>query len=364
MRSSLRYPHFSGHLAFTRPQPGRVAGALLWLLVLLGSPAWAQRPLVQLDLLPSGGSNPDPISIYFEQGATTGFDSSLDASKLLNPSGLNLASIDASGQLMTINALPPTLLSAPLTVGLYVGVPQYGSYTLQASKLNNFAGTDIDLVDNLLSINTPLALGTSYSFDLTAANSAGTGVASTRFELQFRPSTSPLPVVLTSFAVVAQAQGVRVGWRTASEWHSQYFAVERSPDGRAFTEIGQVAAAGSSGQPHHYELLDAQPLAGAAYYRLRQVDLDGSAQYSAVRVVANSNAQTGLRLFPVPARTSATLLGAAPGELVRVFDARGRLTTTATADATGTAVLVLPAGLASGLYLVQAAGQAIRLVVE
>lgn len=337
---------------------------LVLLLVLLGGSAQAQRSQLQLDLRPSGGVDIDPTYIYFEQGATTGFDGNLDAPKMPSSSGLNLASFEASGQQLSINGLPPAVLSALFTVNLFVGVPQYGTYLLQVGQLANFAAVEVDLVDNLLNSSTPLVFGTSYAFDLTAANTAGIGATSTRFVLQFRPGAAPLPVTLTSFTAVAQPQSVRVSWATASEWQSQYFAVERGADGQLFTEIGRLAAAGTSGQPHHYTLLDAQPPAGAAYYRLRQVDLDGSVQYSAVRVVSRQNSLSGLHLFPVPAHHKATLLGAAPGVLVQVVDTQGRLATTAMADAAGTAILALPAGLARGLYLVRAAGQTARLVIE
>ena len=338
---------------------------LVWLL-LPGYAAQAQRPQVRLDLLPSSRADADPTYVYFEQGATAGFDTSFDASKLANPSGLNLASLEVGGQQLTINGLPPALLGAPLTVSLFLGVPQYGTYVLEVAQLDNFAGADVALVDNLLNTSTALALGVTYSFDLTAANTAGTYATDTRFTLQFTPGTGPgpLPVTLISFTAEVQPQGVRLGWATASERQSHYFAVERSPDGQQFAEIGRVAAAGTSSQPHRYGLLDAQPLAGVAYYRLRQVDLDASAHYSAVRVVAGRGAASGLQVFPVPARTAATLLGAAPGTLVQAVDARGRLVATATADAAGTAVLGLPAGLASGLYVVRAAGQVTRLLVE
>ena len=72
-----------------------------------------------------------------------------------------------------------------------------------------------------------------------------------------------------------------------------------------------------------------------------------------------------LRLFPNPAQGhAATLAGIAPGTAVRVLDALGRPVLAATADATGTARLLLPAPLAPGVYLVQAGGQVRRLAVE
>ncbi len=50
--------------------------------------------------------------------------------------------------------------------------------------------------------------------------------------------------------------------------------------------------------------------------------------------------------------------------MVTVFDALGRAVTAATADAAGTAALTLPAGLASGVSVVRAGTQALRLTVE
>ncbi len=85
-------------------------------------------------------------------------------------------------------------------------------------------------------------------------------------------------------------------------------------------------------------MLDDQLPAGAAllYYRLRQVDADGTFSYSPVRAVT-VQPNAGLALFPNPTRAAATLTGAEPGAHVQVHDALGRLVTTATADAAGTA---------------------------
>ena len=97
--------------------------------------------------------------------------------------------------------------------------------------------------------------------------------------------------------------------------------------------------------------------------------LDTSLTPLAVRGAA-LNGGVGLALFPNPAPAghghggAATLSGAAPGTAVTVFDGLGRPVTSATADASGTAALVLPAGLPAGVYVVRAGSQALRLVVE
>ena len=126
-----------------------------------------------------------------------------------------------------------------------------------------------------------------------------------------------------------------------------------------------MAAAGSSSAPRSYALRDGLLPTGFAtlYYRLRQVDADGTAAYSPVRIVVLHGPLGELLLAPNPARLTA-LAGAQPGAPVTVFDAVGHRVLTATADAGGAAMLVLPAHLPGGVYVVRSGGHAVRLVVE
>jgi hypothetical protein len=143
---------------------------------------------------------------------------------------------------------------------------------------------------------------------------------------------------------------------------------EVSSDGRAFRPVGQpVPGQGTSSTPTEYALTDPNLLNYATdlvYYRLRQVDTDGTASYSPVRTIALTAAASGLAMFPNPASIGATLTGARPGMVVQVCDAVGRMVTSATADASGTATLVLPTGLPTGVYVVRAGGAGLRLAVE
>lgn len=180
-------------------------------------------------------------------------------------------------------------------------------------------------------------------------------------------TSAPLPVTLAAFSAQALRQGaVQLQWTTATELHSARFVVERSLDGQAFAAIGSVDAAGAATTPRTYSLLDSQlpPSTTTVYYRLRQVDQDGTSAYSPVRAVTLRLAPAALALFPNPATRATTLTGATAGALIYVLDALGRTITTATTDATGTAKLPLPSGMASGVYVVRAGGQALRLTVE
>ncbi|GAB2959311.1 hypothetical protein GCM10027048_28330 [Hymenobacter coalescens] len=103
------------------------------------------------------------------------------------------------------------------------------------------------------------------------------------------PVATPLPVELVSFAATPRGGAVELRWVTAQEKNNAYFAVERSADGRAFAELQRVAGQGSTSTRSHYAYTDAHLPAGATlYYRLRQVDLDGTTTYSDVRTATPS----------------------------------------------------------------------------
>jgi fibronectin-binding autotransporter adhesin len=187
----------------------------------------------------------------------------------------------------------------------------------------------------------------------------------------------PLPVRLVQFAATRQGAAVRVAWATASEHNSAYFVVQRSADGRTFADVQRVAAQGGSTRRHDYATLDTAPLPGLSYYRLRQVDTDGTAAYSpavAVRFDEQQPATPALVAYPNPApaqgfRVLATDLGTTGGT-VRVFNSVGRLVLThAAAPGTTEASIEPRQPLASGLYFVTwqtAEGQKLttKVVVE
>jgi hypothetical protein len=147
------------------------------------------------------------------------------------------------------------------------------------------------------------AMGTN-PYQVTAA-----GVSS--FSTFAVGSAGPLPVELVSFgAQRASATAVLVAWATVTEINCGHFDIERSADGQQFQRFGAVACGGSSSQSRAYTFRD-EAAAGAAYYRLHQVDTDGQAQYSPVVYVAGLGT-TGLALsiFPNPTTGTVTLVGA------------------------------------------------------
>lgn len=91
----------------------------------------------------------------------------------------------------------------------------------------------------------------------------------------------PLPVELVSFAATVDNGVVTLKWTTASELNNHGFEIERKSTGE-FITIGFVKGAGTSSDEQSYSFIDANLHPGVYSYRLKQVDLDGSNNYSNV----------------------------------------------------------------------------------
>lgn len=123
-------------------------------------------------------------------------------------------------------------------------------------------------------------------------------------ELSSTAGNNPLPVELISFSAERRAQGVLLRWATASEKSNAGFEVERSPDGRLFETVGKVKGQGQKTQRQAYSILDTAPFSSPiSYYRLRQMDFDGTATYSNIVVVRGEIKE---ELFPNPAHNLLT----------------------------------------------------------
>lgn len=111
-----------------------------------------------------------------------------------------------------------------------------------------------------------------------------------------------LPVTWLSFTGEKEEKTVLLKWSTGTEINTSHFIVERSVDGRTFSSIGTVAAAGNSIRVSDYTLRDISPFNGLNYYRLKQVDKDGKFIYSAT-VTVNFNSGIVISCYPNPVRS-------------------------------------------------------------
>lgn len=86
----------------------------------------------------------------------------------------------------------------------------------------------------------------------------------------------PMPVELIELKASCENGSGSVHWSTATETNSDRFTVERRSEASDWQSIGTVAAAGNSQQTVQYNFRDVEELSGVRYYRLQQIDLDGT----------------------------------------------------------------------------------------
>lgn len=94
--------------------------------------------------------------------------------------------------------------------------------------------------------------------------------------------TEAIPVELASFTGEQSSNGVILKWITASETNNLGFSVQRSTDGSSFNEITFITGKGTTTDQTKYSYLDNDVRVGTIYYRLKQIDLDGTFEYSNV----------------------------------------------------------------------------------
>lgn len=97
---------------------------------------------------------------------------------------------------------------------------------------------------------------------------------------RFIVGENALPITLAYFTAAFDpgVKGVAVTWRTVSEINNYGFFVERrSVEGTRYDTVAFVPTKGNGIVPHDYAFHDASVSHGAWYYRLRQVDMDGTA---------------------------------------------------------------------------------------
>ncbi len=161
------------------------------------------------------------------------------------------------------------------------------------------------------------------------ANGAGCGTTATVPSVATYTVSVPLPAELISFNGHKTGSAVVLKWATASEQNSHYFEVERSGNLSAWEVVGRLNSRGTQAAYWQtYMLRDEKPLSGLNYYRLVQVDKDGSRHYSSV-VAVRMGQQGTIQIAPNPVGDGLTWLSlrdwpAAPLHL-RLFDTYGRL---------------------------------------
>ena len=170
-----------------------------------------------------------------------------------------------------------------------------------------------------------------------------------------------VPVELISFTSNVSANNVTLKWSTATELNNSGFEIERSSENSIWQKIGFVAGSGSSSEFRSYVYEDNNLKPGIYYYRLKQLDYDGTFEYlNEIRVEVAApfdfaleqnypnpfNPSTNIR-YSVPENSLVNIkvyniVGQEVAELINENKSAGKYDITFNSN-----------GLASGIYLVK-----------
>lgn len=219
-------------------------------------------------------------------------------------------------------------LSTPVTNNILTNDSNLGALTSVTLISGPFNGV---LVGPNLSGNYTYTPNPSYSgpdyFVYEICNAGGCSQA--MVSLLTINANGPLPIRLLDFSAKnINNQTVQLDWTTATETNNARFEIYRSADANAWQLIGSKDGAGNSNTTKTYRWIDAKPLAGVAYYRLKQIDADGKYSFSNIASVFLGK-PTIANLFPNPSVADFTQVNIfseqAEKIAVEVYDLKGQL---------------------------------------
>ncbi|GAB4049163.1 T9SS type A sorting domain-containing protein [Spirosoma litoris] len=201
----------------------------------------------------------------------------------------------------------------------------------------------------------PVQFG-DYVKKLTIVFSSGAASASTPGSVGITIGnlnwTSPLPVTLLSFTANPEGDRVQLAWATTSEQNADHFLIERSYDLGEYIAVGEVAAKGTTDTRQYYGLTDLNPKPGINYYRLKQIDRDGTTQsFKPVEAIIRTD-EPVVSVYPNPTNSNRIHLRLwnADDATVQLRSMTGQQITGRLERQAGEADLVFEQPLPSGLY--------------
>jgi hypothetical protein len=171
------------------------------------------------------------------------------------------------------------------------------------------------------------AFNNNVTRDATANSLTTSGLANLLLnELTLASLSSPLPLTYISFNGLCDGNTANLTWKTAQEFNTSYFEIERSNDSRVWQTVGNIPAAGYSAIEQTYTWSGYHP-ASEGFYRITEYDLDGRKTTSSVIRIFCSSLEL-FAVFPNPVQNSATIrinVNESARVTLSLYDAKGAM---------------------------------------
>lgn len=222
----------------------------------------------------TGTAEYSPVTVNFTSGT---FNTGSVSVSLVDGVHPNITTSDKLSRYWTITSSGITSFSCTVT-GTYLDSDFTGTESnLWSMRYNGSVwtyGSQVNTSNNTLTVNT-----SSFS-DFTAGNNI------------------TLPVTFTSLSGRVTGGQAHLTWNVAQEIDVDHYEVEESVNGRQFSPLTQIDAAGRSS----YQANDGQVWSGANFYRVKAVDIDGKLTYSKIIRLDNGSNDQNVQLYPNPTR--------------------------------------------------------------
>jgi hypothetical protein len=162
---------------------------------------------------------------------------------------------------------------------------------------------------------------------------------------------SSLPVTFGNVTAEDKGSYTLLTWSTFFEENNDQFEVERSTDGHTFEAIGHVLGSGSSHSLLAYSYADHGTVNNKVYYRIAQVDIDGTRSYSSVVILERDTHTIYAAPNPFGENTSVMLKGLTGTVTIKLFSVAGEEVFSIEANASD--VLKIGENLPSGVYVLK-----------
>lgn len=307
-----------------------------------------------------GGTLKNAYYEEFEVKAATGYTLRIDSIGFQSDFYLTTSNIKMGVQ-YSKNGFSSPADSAEYTSGVYAagssGIAASGNFSKAFGLLRNDGGA-LNYYSLALNNSAGVTLNGGESLTIRlywACGSTGTPRFAFLKNVQIKglaAGHSPLPLTLLSFNAQKTTGGAKLMWQTANEANVNRFEAEKSEDGRAFVNIGSVAATNGAGIVQ-YSLVDAA-FRGTAYYRLKTVDNDGREQWSnVVKLEGKTSATLSVYPNPVVNVLLITHAAAAGNARMELLSAKGEMVKRSPVAKGATKTELYINDLAAGTYLLR-----------
>jgi hypothetical protein len=176
------------------------------------------------------------------------------------------------------------------------------------------------------------------------------------------PNSQALPVEFAGMTLECGDDNVLIQWSTESEHNNQYFKLEKSSSGLDWIPLGHIPSVGNSTTTQWYSYSDISQQR-SNYYRLSQIDLDGTEQWLSILMDHCALDQEDFNSYPNPSESSFSILwrqfSTAGLGSISIRDLNGKIVLQKAVDlAVGDNIIMIHDVTIPGVYMIELADDA------